>query len=83
MSEQPKTYEFLYTNYKWPEPGATRDCPFSGEPLKLNPRNASYGGKPWTCPKCVYYFSEEELDNWKPGQQDDCPTLKAREAAEK
>ncbi len=76
MSTTEKTYEFLYSNYRWPEAGVQRLCPFSGEPLQLTKQLPGYNGKPWTCPKCVWYFSEEELEKWDPTKHEDCPHLK-------
>ena len=66
MEQDYKPYQFLYNNYPWPEPGTERDCPYSGVPLQLNKPHPGYNGKPWTCPKCIHYFSQEDLDN--PGQ---------------
>ena len=66
MSEHEKTYSFLYENYPWPDPGTERACPYSGIALQLNEQRSGYNGKPWTCPQCIHYFSEADLDN--PGQ---------------
>ncbi|MCH7851382.1 MAG: hypothetical protein IIC41_01200 [Candidatus Marinimicrobia bacterium] len=76
MNTTDKTYEFLYSNYRWPEEGVQRLCPFSGEPLQITKQQKGYNGKPWTCPKCVWYFSEEELEKWDPTKNKDCPHLK-------
>ena len=78
MSAPEKTYEFLYSTYQWPEEGVERQCPFSGEPLHLTKQQPGYNGKPWTCPNCVWYFSEEELETWKPSEHEDCPHLEEK-----
>ncbi len=82
MEKQPKTYEFLYENYSWPEPGAERQCPFSGIPLQLNEKKPGYNGKPWTCPQCIWYFSEEELEKWDPAKHENCPHLQELKQAQ-
>ena len=84
MDNQKPTYDFLYGNYKWPEEGAERNCPFSGRPLALNPKKDGYNGKPWTCTTCMWFFSEEELSNWKgtTGKtHTDCPATLAEKGA--
>jgi len=84
LKNQEPTYDFLYDNYTWPEPGTERNCPFSGIPLQLNEQRPGYNGKPWTCPQCVWYFSEEELGDPDAFKGKDCPhTLqqKAQEAS--
>ena len=87
MEHQEPTYDFLYRNYTWPEPGTERNCPFSGIPLQLNEQRPGYNGKPWTCPRCVWYFSEEELQHPENFEGKDCPHTrqlkeKERSAAE-
>jgi len=84
VEKQPKAYEFLYENYAWPEPGAERQCPFSGIPLQLNEKKPGYNGKPWTCPQCIWYFSEEELENPAVYKGQHCPhTIQQKTAAAK
>ncbi|UCH09272.1 MAG: hypothetical protein JSU61_08500 [Fidelibacterota bacterium] len=73
MEQKQPTYEFLYNNYEWPEPGTQRECPYSGIPLQLNEQRPGYNGKPWTCPQCIWYFSEEELNNPADFKDKDCP----------
>ncbi|MCH7859366.1 MAG: hypothetical protein IID14_06655 [Candidatus Marinimicrobia bacterium] len=82
MEHQGSTYEFLYANYTWPEPGTERPCPFSGIPLQLNEQRPGYNGKPWTCPQCIWFFSEEELKDPAAFKGKDCPhTLKQKQEA--
>ena len=71
--QQQKTYEFLYETYRWPAPGTQRNCPYSGIPLQLNEKRTGYNGKPWTCPKCIWFFSEEELEDPAAFEGKDCP----------
>lgn len=73
MEQQEPTSEFLYKDYTWPEPGTKRNCPFSGIPLELNEQRPGYRGKPWTCPKCIWYFSEEELNDPTAFEGKHCP----------
>ncbi len=82
MENQKPTYEFLYKTYQWPEPGTERNCPYSGKPLQLNERNPGYNGKPWTCPQCIHYFSEEELNNWEATGNTECEYTRSQQAAE-
>ncbi len=80
MDQQDSAYPFLYDNYTWPEAGTERDCPFSGIPLQLNEQRPGYNGKPWTCPQCIWFFSEEDLKNPAAYQGKDCPhTLKQKQ----
>ncbi len=82
MENQGSTYEFLYDNYAWPEPGTERQCPFSGIPLQLNEQRPGYNGKPWTCPQCIWYFSEEDLKDPAAFKGQDCPhTLQQKQEA--
>ena len=83
MEHQKPTYDFLYENYTWPEPGTERVCPYSGIPLQLNERRSGYNGKPWTCPQCIWYFSEEELADPNTFEGKDCPhTLELKKKQE-
>ncbi len=82
VEHQKPTYDFLYSNYAWPEPGTERNCPFSGIPLQLNEQLPGYNGKPWTCPQCVWYFSEEELEAPKVFKGKDCPHTLEQKAQE-
>lgn len=82
MEDQTTVYPFLYENYTWPEPGTNRQCPYSGVPLQLNEKRPGFNGKPWTCPKCIHFFSEEDLDNPGAFEGEDCPyTLEQKKAA--
>lgn len=82
MEDQKTVYPFLYETYTWPEPGTKRQCPYSGVPLQLNEKRPGFNGKPWTCPKCIHYFSEEELENPGAFEGKDCPyTLEQKRAA--
>ena len=79
MEQQEPTSGFQSDNYTWPEPGTRRNCPFSGIPLELNEQRPGYIGKPWTCPQCIWYFSEEELQHPENFEGQDCPhTLKQK-----
>ena len=83
MENKQPTYEFLYSNYEWPEPGTERECPYSGIPLQLNEQRPGYNGKPWTCPQCIWYFSEEELKDPAAFKGKDCPhTVEMKKQAE-
>lgn len=83
MSEQEKPYQFLYENYVWPEKGTKRDCPYADIPLQLNEQRPGYNGKPWTCPQCIHYFSEEDLNNPAQYKGKDCAyTLRQKNSAE-
>ena len=83
MENQQPTYDFLYQTYDWPPPGTERDCPFTGIGLQLNPqREKGYNGKPWTCPQCIWFFSEADLKDPDAYKDKDCPyTLREKAAA--
>ena len=82
MENQEPTYDFLYQNYRWPEPGSETDCPYSGIALQLNEQRRGYNGKPWTCPQCIWYFSEDDLKKRADYEDKDCPyTLKQKAEA--
>lgn len=82
VEKRQNTYEFLYAKFTWPEPGTERGCPYSGKPLQLNEKVPGYNGKPWTCPTCIFYFSEEDLNDWANADYpEECPNqLAAQEA---
>ena len=80
MENQQPTYDFLYANYTWPKPGTEKDCPYSGIPLELNGQRQGYNGKPWTCPQCIWFFSEADLKSPGDYKGQDCPyTLRQKE----
>ncbi len=82
MENQEPTYDFLYQNYSWPEPDSEADCPYSGIALQLNEQRHGYNGKPWTCPQCIWYFSQDDLKNPADYEGKDCPyTLKQKAEA--
>ena len=82
MENQEPTYDFLYQNFDWPAPGSEADCPYAGIALQLNEQRSGYNGKPWTCPQCIWYFSQEDLKNPGDYKDKDCPyTLKQKAEA--
>ena len=48
-------------DYKWPEPGTSKDCPRCGDTLELVENRKTYFGKPWRCITCQWQFSEEDV----------------------
>ncbi|MFC1747065.1 hypothetical protein ACFLZR_01895 [Candidatus Neomarinimicrobiota bacterium] len=82
VEKKQKTYEFLYQDYEWPAEGTQRTCPFSGAELQLNEKRSGYAGKPWTCPRCIWYFSEEELKDPDRFKGQHCPDTQKKASEE-